>query len=129
MWLAVEVVINDTGLLHQKRNSWLDPSCGWEIAFADWCKDTLVRVQMEPENDPCPDALKPCKAGGKHNRARWSKFAKGASICNLSRYQGFVRRLVGHKFCSHQKAICYRVQPEAWLAAGIFRYFGSVAMV
>ena len=95
MWLAVEVVINDTGNLHQKRNRWLDPNCGWEIAFADWCDDKLVRVQMEPIDQPDPYALKPSKAGGRRNRARWSRFAEGASNCNLKRCQGFARKLAG----------------------------------
>ncbi len=95
MWLAVEVVINDTGLLHQKWNSgWLDPTCGWEIAFAGWCNDKIVRVQMEPANNVhCrPYALKPCKAGGKRNRARWNSFTQDASNCNPKRYQCFARK-------------------------------------
>ena len=96
MWLAVEVVINDTGLLHQKRNRWLDdPSCGWEIAFADWCNDKLVRVQMEPIEISRPYALKPSRAGGKRNRVRWNGFAEGASNCNPKRYQGFAWKLTG----------------------------------
>ena len=95
MWLAVEVVINDTGLLHRKRNRWLDPSCGWEIAFADWCDDKLVRVRMEPINHLGPYALKPSKAGGRRNRARWNRFAEDASNGNLKRYQGFARKLAG----------------------------------
>ena len=98
MWLAVEVVINDTGLLQQKTNRWLDdPSCKWEIAFADWRNDKLVRVQMEPIkfSHPIsrPYALKPSRAGGKRNRALWNGFAEGASTCNPRRYQGFARKL------------------------------------
>ena len=95
MWLTVEVVINDTGLLHQKKNNWLDPSCGWEIAFADWCNDKLVRVQMEPIEVSRPYALKPSRAGRKRNRARWNGFAGGASNCNPRRHQGFARKLAG----------------------------------
>ena len=94
MWLAVEVVINDTGLLHRKRNRWLDdPSCGWEIAFADWRNDKLVRVQMEPMEFSPPYALKPSRAGAECNKARWNEFAAGASNCNPKHYQGFVRKL------------------------------------
>ena len=101
MWLAVEVVINDTGLLHQKTNRWLDdPSRRWEIAFADWRNDKLVRVQMEPIkfSHPIsrPYALKPRKGlGGKRNRARWNGFAEGASNHTPKRYQGFARKLTG----------------------------------
>ena len=96
MWLAVEVVINDTGLLHQKKNNWLDPSCGWEIAFADWCNDKLVRVQMEPIEGSRPYALKPSRgAGRKRNRVLWNGFAEGASNSSPRRHQGFARKLVG----------------------------------
>lgn len=90
-WHAVEVAVNDTGLLHASRNWWLNPNSAWEVAFVVWRQNKLVRVRFEPCKSPA--SLKPSGKPADANHRRWTAVSADASNKNIKLYQAFARKI------------------------------------